>query len=90
MVAAMKGKMDVFKLVVGKGANVSLTDTEHGNNILHAACKGGDMDMVKYIVSHVMENLNVTNKHLQTPANVAKSQSKTDILSFCQHFLSDL
>ncbi|XP_048249030.1 inversin-like isoform X2 [Haliotis rufescens] len=56
MTAAYEGQVDVVKIMVSEGADVSLVD-EYGDNILHFACVGGDVETVKFMLSlHVVDN----------------------------------
>ena len=50
MIAAAMGHREVVELLVSKGCNVKTTD-QHQNNILHVACIGGFVDVVRYILS---------------------------------------
>ncbi|XP_071111393.1 uncharacterized protein [Haliotis cracherodii] len=55
ILAAYYGHRDVLELLVGEGADVSLVD-EDGDNTLHWACRGGDMETVKFVLSlHVVD-----------------------------------
>ncbi|XP_046341648.2 uncharacterized protein LOC124122611 isoform X1 [Haliotis rufescens] len=57
MVVARHGHKKVFDLLVSKRVDVSLVDDD-GNNILHLACQGGHVDIVKSILSKDMQNIN--------------------------------
>ncbi|XP_046567998.1 serine/threonine-protein phosphatase 6 regulatory ankyrin repeat subunit A-like [Haliotis rubra] len=70
MLAAENGHFEVMELLVGKGANLSLVD-KRGNNILHCACRRGDVEVVKYIVSKKMVDINSRERKNKTPLMVA-------------------
>ncbi|XP_048250649.1 uncharacterized protein LOC124152553 [Haliotis rufescens] len=70
MVAAVKGHRQVFDLLVTQGADVTLVD-DGRNNILHVACLGGHVDMVKYVLSQKIVDINSRGKHGRTPLMVA-------------------
>ncbi|XP_048241730.1 uncharacterized protein LOC125374644 [Haliotis rufescens] len=50
MIAAERGHSDVYNLLVLEGADLSLTD-EDNRDCLMLACKGGDMSIVKHLLS---------------------------------------
>ncbi|XP_048241764.1 ankyrin repeat and KH domain-containing protein mask-like [Haliotis rufescens] len=50
MLAAERGHSDVFNLLVLEGADLSLTDEEN-RNCLMLACEGGNVSMVKHLLS---------------------------------------
>ncbi|XP_048257852.1 ankyrin repeat domain-containing protein 50-like [Haliotis rufescens] len=79
MLAAEKGHKEVVELLVNKGADASLVDNR-GNNILHLACLMGQMEVVKYIVSKVIVDVNAKNKKRKTAANIASSQGRGDLM----------
>ncbi len=49
MYAAVYGQQAVFHFVVSQNADCSSEDS-HGNSILHLACQGGHMSIVRYIL----------------------------------------
>ncbi|XP_046349936.2 protein fem-1 homolog C-like [Haliotis rufescens] len=55
--AAYYGHKEVFDLLVGKGGDVSSVD-DTGDNILHAACEGGHIEIVKYVLSKDIVDIN--------------------------------
>ncbi|XP_071086114.1 ankyrin repeat domain-containing protein 50-like isoform X2 [Haliotis cracherodii] len=70
MLAAFYGHIDVYDLLCEKGADVSLVDNK-GNNTLHVACMGGHVDMVKYILSHGLVDINSHGQDGRTPLMLA-------------------
>ncbi|XP_048246402.1 ankyrin repeat domain-containing protein 50-like [Haliotis rufescens] len=66
MIAATYGHKDVFELLVGKDSDISHTD-KHGNTILHAACSGGDVEMVQHVLSQEDIYINCRGQNGGTP-----------------------
>ncbi|XP_067650397.1 ankyrin repeat domain-containing protein 17-like [Haliotis asinina] len=66
MVAAQEGHVKIVHFLVRKGADVSLVD-ENGDNVLHMACRGGLMAIVKYIVKHNTVDINSKGMRGSTP-----------------------
>ncbi|XP_071115571.1 ankyrin repeat domain-containing protein 50-like [Haliotis cracherodii] len=79
MVAALRGHKEVVELLVSEGANVSLVN-QRRDNILHLACRGGHLEVVKYILSQDKVGINAKNKKGQTAAKIAISQDRGDML----------
>ncbi|XP_067652991.1 ankyrin repeat domain-containing protein 23-like [Haliotis asinina] len=71
MMAAVYGHRDVVEFLVGKGADVLLVDRD-GDNILHLACAGGDLETVKVIVSLNVVDINARDKGGRTAADWAR------------------
>ncbi|XP_048251521.1 serine/threonine-protein phosphatase 6 regulatory ankyrin repeat subunit A-like [Haliotis rufescens] len=70
MLAVLKGHKAVFDLLVSKGCDLTVTD-EYGDNILHVACDGGNAQIVEYIVSHNIVDINSADYVRRTPVMVA-------------------
>ncbi|XP_046554286.1 ankyrin repeat domain-containing protein 50-like [Haliotis rubra] len=70
MLAAENGHKDMVALLVDKEADVSLLD-DAGDNILHCACRGGDAELVKYILSQKIIDMNSLGHDKNTPVMVA-------------------
>ncbi|XP_067669900.1 ankyrin repeat domain-containing protein 50-like [Haliotis asinina] len=70
MKAAEKGHMDVLNLLISKGGDVTLTD-ENDNNILHVACIGGHVEMVKHIVAAKVADIDSRGQYGRTPVLMA-------------------
>ncbi|XP_067653215.1 serine/threonine-protein phosphatase 6 regulatory ankyrin repeat subunit B-like [Haliotis asinina] len=60
MSAALFGKKDVFCFLIKIGADISKED-DHGENILHASCRGGNVGIVKYVLKHNVLYINSTD-----------------------------
>ncbi|XP_048247737.1 uncharacterized protein LOC124119968 [Haliotis rufescens] len=71
MEAAEEGHRDVVELLVSEGADVSLVDMV-GNNILHLACMGGDVETVKYVLSLHVVDIDARNISGETAADMAR------------------
>ncbi|XP_046555562.1 serine/threonine-protein phosphatase 6 regulatory ankyrin repeat subunit A-like [Haliotis rubra] len=64
MMAALSGKKEAYDLLVTRGAGKSsLTSTD--DNVLHAACQGGNLAIVKEVVDSF--DINCRGKNGQTP-----------------------
>ncbi|XP_046580961.1 ankyrin repeat domain-containing protein 17-like [Haliotis rubra] len=57
MVAASRGHKDVFDLLIEQGADLSVVD-KHGSNILHKACEGGNIELIKYVLTEDIVDIN--------------------------------
>ncbi|XP_046563508.1 ankyrin repeat domain-containing protein 50-like [Haliotis rubra] len=78
MLAAEKGYRAVFDLLVRKGADVSLVD-DNKNNILHVACFGGHVDMVKYVLSQKVADINSSGQYGRTPMMMAARKGHREV-----------
>ncbi|XP_067678535.1 ankyrin repeat domain-containing protein 50-like [Haliotis asinina] len=79
MMAAENRHRDVVKLLVDKGADVSVVD-ETGDNIIHCACMGGDVGVVKYILSKSMVDVDRRGSNKMTPIMVAKNYKHREVV----------
>ncbi|XP_048252493.1 serine/threonine-protein phosphatase 6 regulatory ankyrin repeat subunit A-like isoform X3 [Haliotis rufescens] len=57
MVAARFGKLDPFNLLVSKQVDLRPTD-DHGNNMLHLACQGGN----RFIIEHLLPLFDINSR----------------------------
>ncbi|XP_048246291.1 death-associated protein kinase 1-like [Haliotis rufescens] len=73
MAAAFKGHRDVVELLMSEGADVSPVDGD-GNNILHYACIGGDVETVKFVLSLNVVDIDARNNLGLTAADVARRE----------------
>ncbi|XP_071111894.1 serine/threonine-protein phosphatase 6 regulatory ankyrin repeat subunit A-like [Haliotis cracherodii] len=78
MIAAQKGHRQVFDLLVTQGAEVFLVD-DNRNNILHVACLGGHVDMVKYVLSQKVADINSRGKYGRTPMMMAAEKGHRQV-----------
>ncbi|XP_046347096.2 palmitoyltransferase AKR1-like isoform X2 [Haliotis rufescens] len=79
MRAAYRGQRDVVELLVSEGADVSLVDGD-GDNILHFACMGGNMETVKFVLSLHVVDIDARNNWGQTAAYMARDGGHTRVL----------
>ncbi|XP_048241179.1 uncharacterized protein LOC124126740 isoform X2 [Haliotis rufescens] len=79
MGAARYGHRDVVELLVGKGADVSLVD-RRGDNTLHIACIGGDLETVKFVLSLNVVDIDARNNDGGTAADRARLYRHTRVL----------
>ncbi|XP_046577171.1 ankyrin repeat domain-containing protein 50-like [Haliotis rubra] len=92
MLAAQEGHRQVFVFLVKKGANVSHID-QYGDNVLHLACRGGHISIVKDLVRHHMIDINSKGMYGSTPLLQTVYCGQIDvfhILVFCGANLSDM
>ncbi|XP_067667460.1 ankyrin repeat domain-containing protein 50-like [Haliotis asinina] len=82
MVAAHRGRMDVLKYLLKRGGDVSLLD-KTGENILHIACRGGHVEMVKYIISRDYVDINSKGRDGRTVGMVAAQFGYRNIFDLC-------
>ncbi|XP_071098533.1 uncharacterized protein [Haliotis cracherodii] len=79
MPAARWGHSDVVELLVSKGADVSLVDKD-GDNILRLACMGGHLEMVEYVLSLNVVDINSRGGGSQTPVMTAAEWRHRDVV----------
>ncbi|XP_046557147.1 ankyrin repeat domain-containing protein 50-like [Haliotis rubra] len=78
MWAARRGHRELVDLLVKKGANLALVD-DVGNNILHWACYGGHIAMVKHVVSKNMVDTDSKGRDGRTPLMCAARHGNKDM-----------
>ncbi|XP_048242814.1 serine/threonine-protein phosphatase 6 regulatory ankyrin repeat subunit C-like [Haliotis rufescens] len=71
MEAALRGHRDVVELLVSEGADVSLVDDD-GDNIIHWACWGGDVETVKFVLSLNVVDIDARNNSGRTARDEAR------------------
>ncbi|XP_067648830.1 ankyrin repeat domain-containing protein 50-like [Haliotis asinina] len=76
--AAYQGYSDVVEFLVCMGADMSQTDSS-GDSALHWACKGGHLDIVKYLLSQCSVDINYRGRGGQTPLMAATLWERTDV-----------
>ncbi|XP_046557360.1 ankyrin repeat domain-containing protein 50-like [Haliotis rubra] len=81
MKAAYIGHKDVFEFLVNKRANVSHVD-DNGDNILHYASIWGNAEIVQYILSHDLVNINSRGRYGATPLMKAAHKGHIDIFEY--------
>ncbi|XP_046567579.1 uncharacterized protein LOC124275923 [Haliotis rubra] len=83
MAAAWNRHSDVVEFLVGRGADVSLVDRD-GDNVLHYACMGGDLETVKLIVSLNVVDINARNNNGRTAVGWAKHKGHQRVVEFLE------
>ncbi|XP_071085410.1 putative ankyrin repeat protein RF_0381 [Haliotis cracherodii] len=78
MIAAEKGKQQMFDLLVGKGCNLSAVD-DGGNNIIHSACFSGNVHIVEYLISHKIADIESRDLLGRTPVMTAAEKGKQQV-----------
>ncbi|XP_046550258.1 ankyrin repeat domain-containing protein 7-like [Haliotis rubra] len=79
--AALKGNRDIIEFLVSTGSNVSQVD-DANNTVLHWACLGGYMAVVKYLVRQGSVDINSRNKDGLTPLMTTVIKGKEDVFDF--------
>ncbi|XP_071116431.1 uncharacterized protein [Haliotis cracherodii] len=79
MKAAVGKHRDVVKLLVSNGADVSLVDVV-GNNTLHWACRGGDVETVEFVLSLNVVDINSRGGRSRTPVMRAAFRGHRDVV----------
>ncbi|XP_048246104.1 putative ankyrin repeat protein RBE_0220 [Haliotis rufescens] len=88
MIAAGKGHREILELLVKKGADLSLLDDDD-NSILHVACKEGNVEIVKYIHSQNIIDIESMGDFEKTPVMFAAESGKMEVFSFLKEVESD-
>ncbi|XP_071104885.1 serine/threonine-protein phosphatase 6 regulatory ankyrin repeat subunit B-like [Haliotis cracherodii] len=78
MMAAEAGHSDVYHLLVSEGADLSLTD-DSDRDCLIFACEGGDMSIVKHLLSLKTFNINRRDSSGRTPVMIAADAKHSDV-----------
>ncbi|XP_048238695.1 ankyrin repeat domain-containing protein 17-like [Haliotis rufescens] len=78
MLAAVNGKLDVFNLLVQKGADLSIMHADH-ETILHMACKGGNIEIVKYALEQNINAMSSNGMDGNAAAVIAAKTGRRDI-----------
>ncbi|XP_071085847.1 fibronectin type 3 and ankyrin repeat domains protein 1-like [Haliotis cracherodii] len=89
MWAARQNQKEVFDFLVKKKADVSLLD-KSGNNLLHAACHGGDKDIVRSVLSRRLVNINSRDKYGRTAVMMAANGGHRDVFDLLVTRKADL
>ncbi|XP_071084799.1 uncharacterized protein [Haliotis cracherodii] len=79
MMAAYQGHRNVVEFLVSKGADLTLVE-KGGDTILHAACRGGDINIVKCVLSKDDVDVNCTDKSGMTPSMSAARWGYTEVV----------
>ncbi|XP_067650458.1 serine/threonine-protein phosphatase 6 regulatory ankyrin repeat subunit B-like [Haliotis asinina] len=79
MSAVYNGHKELFDVLVGMGANVSIVDA-NGDSILHSACRGGHVGMVKHVLASSSVDINSRSKSGKTPLMITVYYGYMDLL----------
>ncbi|XP_046543611.1 palmitoyltransferase AKR1-like [Haliotis rubra] len=79
MQAAQRGQIDVVDFLLCMGGNVSQVDN-YGRNVLHWACTGGHVSMVKYLLSQGSVDINGRARGRVTPLMIATMTGHGDVV----------
>ncbi|XP_046557260.1 histone-lysine N-methyltransferase EHMT2-like [Haliotis rubra] len=85
MCAAWRGHSKLVKFLVSRGAYTSLV-TDSGNTILHLASDGGNLEMVKFLLSRKSVDIEARNKSGMTATEVASANGHQELRDFLQSF----
>lgn len=89
MFAAVEAHKDVFDVLVQNGANLALLDDD-GNTILHVVCKGGNVEIVNYVLTQDSVDVNSINGEMQTPAWTASLHGHKEVFDLLLRKGTDL
>ncbi|XP_046381686.2 serine/threonine-protein phosphatase 6 regulatory ankyrin repeat subunit B-like [Haliotis rufescens] len=78
LLAAEMGHKRVFDLLIHKGCDPTVSD-DKCDTILHKACYGGNADIIEYIVSHNIVNINSRNTLQRTPVMWAAEKGQKSV-----------
>ncbi|XP_048242937.1 serine/threonine-protein phosphatase 6 regulatory ankyrin repeat subunit C-like [Haliotis rufescens] len=79
IVAAEQGSRVMVHLLVSEGADVSLVDRA-SHNILHLACQTGNVEVVKYVLSQDLVDINSRGWYSKTPVMLAAWEGHRDVV----------
>ena len=82
--ATQIGAIEVFKYLIEKGADISLTATaegEKGYSVLHAAAWWGNLEAAKILLGLGMDK-NIRSPHWGTPTKIAIQRNHEDFVSY--------
>ncbi|XP_046563593.1 putative ankyrin repeat protein RF_0381 [Haliotis rubra] len=81
MCAAWVGQRGAFDVLVNAGCDVSLVDANR-NTILHLACLGGNVDIVKYVLVEIRDDVNCRGQYGWTPVMIAAERGYRGMCDF--------
>ncbi|XP_048247424.1 ankyrin-3-like isoform X2 [Haliotis rufescens] len=81
MKAASTGNKKVFNLLVKEGCNLSAMDYE-GNNMLHYACSGSSVFIVRYLLRQKVADIESRGEDGMTPVMVASKNGQKKVFDF--------
>ncbi|XP_046550759.1 death-associated protein kinase 1-like [Haliotis rubra] len=85
MLAGPNGHKDVVEFLVNHGAELSLRDSDT-NNILHLTSYGGSVDVMKYVLSQKVVDVNGRGWKRRTPVMIAGMKGRKRLVElFVKH-----
>ncbi|XP_048255952.1 uncharacterized protein LOC124149448 [Haliotis rufescens] len=87
MVAAVFGHQSVFDVLVSEQADLTLLNN-HGESLLHVACRGGNKAIVQHLVSP--SNINTRGRNADTPVMVAAGKGHQNLFDLLVSKQADL
>ncbi|XP_048242365.1 ankyrin repeat domain-containing protein 17-like [Haliotis rufescens] len=81
MTAASEGHGELFDFLVRKECDLSVVDG-NGDNILHVACIGGNVDICKYLLSKDIVGIESRGQYNMTPVMMAASEGHRELFDF--------
>ncbi|XP_071094924.1 putative ankyrin repeat protein RF_0381 [Haliotis cracherodii] len=90
MTSADKGYRVIFDLLIRKGAGISVDVDDDDNNILHLPCKGGNVNIVKYVLKQNSIDINTKGNHAFTPGMMAADGGHREMLDLLMGKGADL
>ena len=76
--AAMSGDLDKARELLETG-KYYVNITTYGTTLLHCACGGGHLDMVRMLISEFKADMNIVASYNNTPLHVAAFNGKEDV-----------
>jgi len=71
MLAANTGKLETFRYLTEKGADINIPNAKHENNsALHYAVASGNVDIIKLLLDEGM-SVNLTDTYGRTPLHIS-------------------
>ncbi|KAK3103797.1 hypothetical protein FSP39_021966 [Pinctada imbricata] len=81
MLACTKHDLDVIRILVEHGANLNLVNKD-GWNPFHIACREGDIQVMKYLLSKDTQSWDTVSKNGRTPLHTAALHGNTEAVSY--------
>ena len=80
--------VDEFKVFASKCININYTNPHTGNQLIHDACTGNRLDVVKYLVEHGAD-VNCVNKRRERPINYACGKNGDKALELVKYLVEN-
>jgi ankyrin repeat protein len=86
MNAALNRKWDIVTLLIKRGANAQLVNTEYNRNALHYACQEGAPEYIIELLIQAGADPQVKSNRGETPADLANYRGHTAIASYVEQY----